>query len=75
MRYNDESATFVADEQSNGRGATPMQKFQHAWVSVDPSKREDIDKLEQMGSEGWELVSVIPWGQSIFLMFFKRPRE
>ena len=28
-----------------------------------------------MGNEGWELVSVIPWGSNIFLMFFKRPKE
>ncbi len=52
-----------------------MPAWQHAWISVDPMKPEDITKLESFGKEGWELVSVIPWGQtpSIFLMFFKRP--
>jgi len=53
----------------------PMTVWQHAWISVDPVKPEDITKLESFGKEGWELVSVIPWGQTagIFLMFFKRP--
>lgn len=52
-----------------------MTVWQHAWISVDPIKPEDITKLESFGKEGWELVSVIPWGQTagIFLMFFKRP--
>ena len=52
-----------------------VAKWQHAWISVNPNERDDINKLEQMGNEGWELVSVIPWGQSIFLMFFKRQKE
>lgn len=51
-----------------------MTQWQHAWISVNPNERDDISKLEQMGNEGWELVSVIPWGQTIFLMFFKRPK-
>ena len=52
-----------------------MTVWQHAWISVDPLKPEDIGKLESFGKEGWELVSVMPWGQpsGIFLMFFKRP--
>jgi hypothetical protein len=62
-------------------------KWQHAWVTVNPNERDDINKLEQMGNEGWELVSVIPWGYSAeysgaagisrpnyFVMFFKRPK-
>lgn len=51
-----------------------MPRWQHAWISVNPKERDDIAKLEQMGSDGWEMVSVIPWGE-IFLMFFKRPKE
>lgn len=51
-----------------------MGKWQHAWISVDPNNRDDISKLETMGNEGWEMVSVVPWGQSVFLMFFKRPK-
>ncbi|MHB8577328.1 MAG: DUF4177 domain-containing protein [Dehalococcoidia bacterium] len=52
-----------------------MTAWQHAWISVDPMKPEDHTKLEAFGKEGWELVSVMPWGAtpSIFLMFFKRP--
>jgi hypothetical protein len=51
-----------------------MAVWQHAWISVDPMKPEDITKLENFGKEGWELVSVMPWGQTagIFLMFFKK---
>ena len=52
-----------------------MPRWQHAWISVNPNERADIEKLEQMGNDGWELVSVIPWGANIFLMFFKRPKE
>ena len=51
-----------------------MAKWQHAWISVDPNNRDVIAKLEAMGNDGWELVSVQPWGQNIFLMFFKRPK-
>lgn len=52
-----------------------MTQWQHAWISVDPMKPEDITKLETFGKEGWEMAGVMPWGQnpSIFLMFFKRP--
>lgn len=54
-----------------------MAAWQHAWISVDPTKPEDISKLETYGKEGWELVSVLPWNQQapggIFVMFFKRP--
>lgn len=52
-----------------------MAKWQHAWISVNPNERDDIGKLEQMGNDGWELVSVMPWGKDIFLMFFKRLKE
>ncbi len=52
-----------------------MPRWQHAWISVNPSERDDIGKLEQMGNDGWELVSVLLWGTNNFLMFFKRPRE
>ena len=52
-----------------------MQRWQHSWISVDPTKREDIDKLVQHENEGWEMISVIPWGTTAFLMFFKRPKE
>ena len=41
-----------------------MPAWQHAWISVDPMKPEDISKLETYGKEGWELVSVLPWGQT-----------
>ena len=56
-------------------GSAPVTKWQHAWISVDPGNRDDIAKLETMGNEGWELVSVQPWGTSIFMMFFKRPKS
>ena len=52
-----------------------MARWQHAWISVNPNERDDINKLEQMGNDGWELVSVIQWGTGIFLMFFKRQKE
>lgn len=55
--------------------ATSLPQWQHAWISVNPNERDDISKLEQMGNDGWEMVSVIPWGQSILLMFFKRPKQ
>jgi len=41
-----------------------MTVWQHAWISVDPTKAEDIAKLEAFGKEGWEMVSVLPWGQT-----------
>jgi len=41
-----------------------MTVWQHAWISVDPTKAEDITKLETFGKEGWEMVSVLPWGQT-----------
>jgi hypothetical protein len=41
-----------------------MTQWQHAWISVDPMKSEDISKLETFGKEGWEMVSVLPWGQA-----------
>jgi hypothetical protein len=53
-----------------------VAQWQHAWITVNPNERDDTAKLEQMGNEGWELVSVIQWGQaSVFLMFFKRPKS
>ncbi len=52
-----------------------MPRWQHAWISINPSERGDQEKLEQMGNDGWELVSVLPWGTNVFLMFFKRPKE
>lgn len=54
-----------------------MAVWQHAWISLDPMKQDDIGKLERFGQDGWELVSVMPWGapgSNIFLMFFKRPK-
>jgi hypothetical protein len=41
-----------------------MTVWQHAWISVDPTKSDDISKLESFGKEGWEMVSVLPWGQA-----------
>lgn len=41
-----------------------MAQWQHAWISVDPMKAEDISKLETFGKEGWEMVAVLPWGQA-----------
>ena len=41
-----------------------MQVWQHAWISVDPTRSEDISKLEAFGKEGWEMVAVLPWGQA-----------
>ena len=52
-----------------------MAKWQHAWITINPHERDDTGKLEQMGNDGWELVSVLPWGQQLFIMFFKRPKE
>ena len=49
-----------------------MQQWQHAWISMDPNDREDLYKLEQMGNEGWEMVSVIAWSSNILMVFFKR---
>ena len=51
-----------------------MQQWQHAWISMDPNDREDLYKLEQMGNEGWEMVSVIAWSSNILMVFFKRPK-
>ena len=51
-----------------------MQRWQHAWISLDPNDREDLYKLEQMGDEGWEMVSVIAWSSNILMIFFKRPK-
>ncbi|MGH2586300.1 MAG: hypothetical protein ACRDJE_15410 [Dehalococcoidia bacterium] len=52
-----------------------MPSWQHAWITVNPNERSDQEKLEQMGNEGWELVSVVQWGGSGFLMFLKRQKE
>ncbi len=52
-----------------------MARWQHAWISVNPGERDDIGKLEQMGNDGWELVSVMERGAGVFLMFFKRQKE
>jgi hypothetical protein len=41
---------------------------------MDPNEREDLYKLEQMGNEGWEMVSVIAWSSNILMIFFKRPK-
>jgi hypothetical protein len=41
-----------------------MTVWQHAWISVDPTRSEDISKLESFGKEGWEMVAVLPWGQA-----------
>jgi hypothetical protein len=41
-----------------------MTTWQHAWISVDPTRSEDISKLESFGKEGWEMVAVLPWGQA-----------
>ena len=51
-----------------------MAKWQHAWISIDLNDRDDVGKLETMGNDGWELVAVVPWSQSILMMFFKRPK-
>ena len=50
-----------------------MNKWQHAWITIDPNNRDDYAKLETMGNDGWEMVSAIAWGQA-FVMFFKRPK-
>lgn len=41
-----------------------MTQWQHAFLTVDPMKPEDITKLESYGKDGWECVSVLPWSQS-----------
>ncbi len=52
-----------------------MPRWQHAWITISPGERADHEKLEQMGNDGWELVSVLMWGTNSFVMFFKRAKE
>lgn len=65
----------------NGNGAhagvvagAGILRWQHAWISVNPNERADVVALEQMGNDGWELVSAVPWSRDTLMMFFKRPR-
>ncbi len=58
-------------------GSTAGQKWQHAWIIIDPNNRDEHAKLETMGNDGWEMVSAVLWGQgptASFIMFFKRPK-
>lgn len=55
----------------------PVAQWQHSWIVVDTSERDDLTKLEMHGNEGWELVSVqtLPHPtKTMFVMFFKRPK-
>lgn len=54
-----------------------MAQWQHSWIVVDTTERDDLTKLEMHGNEGWELVSVqtLPHPtKTMFVLFFKRPK-
>jgi hypothetical protein len=43
---------------------------EHTW------RRESVEVLEPLGREGWEAVSMVPWGyghEGDFMVLFKRP--
>ncbi len=50
-----------------------MQRWQHAWLTVDTANRQEIARVEQFGAEGWEMVTAVPLGGTLFILFFKRP--
>ena len=54
-------------------GAQHVAKWQHAWISVDPTNRDDRTKLETMGDQGWELVSVQPMFEGQTLTSMQQP--
>ncbi len=51
-------------------------QYQYEWIAVNPQNSIAFQRLSMLGSEGWELISVQPAGQSggaaQFLFFFKR---
>jgi len=55
-----------------------MQTWQYAyeWIPVSPQSSAAFQKLNMLGSEGWELVSIQPAppvnGVAQFLFFFKK---
>lgn len=48
-----------------------MQKWQYKNVTAWNS--EASDTLDSLGADGWELVSVLEWGDDKLMLFFKRP--
>ena len=54
-----------------------MHKFEYMSQSYQLVKgrggNEVGTEMGELGSKGWELVSVIPWGDTHCLAFFKRP--
>ena len=36
-----------------------MNKWEYYWFLMD-FKKEDMDKIDELGLEGWELITIIP---------------
>jgi hypothetical protein len=64
-----------------------MQKWEHLFFRINAfeGKVEDPDSgyrgeylhvlFPKLGADGWELVNVVPLGDSLVTMFFKRPKS
>ena len=37
-----------------------MTKWEYYWLSFDVDAK-DMDKIDELGAEGWELINIIKW--------------
>ena len=52
-----------------------MQKWEYEWATEELMKSGVKYFLNQMGDEGWELVSVVKNEADILVYYFKRPKR
>lgn len=51
-----------------------MPKWEYYWLGFDATTK-DMDKIDELGAEGWELINIIKWAGKNFRGFAVLKRE
>lgn len=69
-------AVFAFSQFSQNSQANNRETWEYSYIVKENFERLNIDRINKMGQEGWEMVEVLPADQNnAATIFFKRKRQ